>query len=66
MPFSKVILKHNNKVDISKRKFLGGKLHYQQKSIEEPVVRTQEEVNRVAKHLSQIHINKRRPITLKL
>lgn len=67
MPFSKVILKHNNnKLPISKRKFVGGKVHYQQKALEQPIVKTQEAVNRVAKQISDLHINKRKPITLKL
>jgi hypothetical protein len=66
MPFSRVILKQNNKLNISKRKYVGGKLHYQQKDFNMSNNKTPDIVHQISKQISEINLNRRKPITLKL
>lgn len=69
MGFSKVILKsRNNKIGVSKRKFMGGTLYHQHRVLEQPAekVRDAVDVQQISKQVSNLHINRKKPITLKL
>ena len=71
----KVILKTNGKkVGISSRKFIGGLLHSHYKPLEEHTqykpksdsVINSHDVNKISKQILNLHLQKRKPITLKL
>ena len=65
MPFSRVILKSRTNQLKTKKKFLGGKLHSQTKSME-PKTRDSQDVEIASKQISNINLNKRKPISFKL